>query len=79
MKEEKDFPENPEELWSEGGFIKSINPNDPDFKEKMKYFEQDPNEELKFSCKKCNKKIGIHNKKWHEEMCNACFFNEHNM
>ncbi len=68
-----------EEFWSEGGFIKSINPNDPDYAEKKKYIEEKADEKKEHNCKKCNKPIGKHNLYWHEGMCNECFFNEYNL
>lgn len=79
MKEEKDFPESPDELWSKGSFIKSINPKDPHYNEKMKYFEEKSDDKKEHNCKKCNKAIGKHNLYWHEGMCNDCFFGEYDM
>lgn len=69
--------EGEESFWGDGGYIRSI--SSEEFKAKEKSIEQDTNEELKFNCKKCNRKIGIHNKDWHEGMCNDCFFDEYNM
>ncbi len=66
-------------LWSEGSYIKSINPNDPDFQEMKKYIEDNPNAPKEHNCKKCNKAIGKHNLYWHEGMCNDCFFDIYNM
>lgn len=47
--------------------------------EKMKYFEQDSNEEKNYNCKECNKLVGKHNLYWHEGMCDDCFFDKYNM
>ena len=67
------------ELWSEGSYIKSINPKDFNFEEKIRYFEEKSDDKKENNCKKCNKRIGKHNLYWHEEMCNECFFDEYNM
>jgi len=68
-----------DELWSKGSYIKKISPNYPNSKEKMKYFEEKPDEPKDHNCKKCNKSIGKHNLHWHEGMCNDCFFDEYDM
>lgn len=68
-----------EGFWNEGSYIKSINPNAPNFKERMRYFEEKPDDKKEYSCKKCKKAIGKHNLYWHEGMCNDCFFDEYNM
>ena len=67
------------ELWNKGGFIQSINPSDPDYNEKMKYFKERHDDPKDYRCKKCNKPIGKHNLYWHEVMCNNCFFDEYDM
>ena len=80
IKETREDSENfIDELWSEGSYIKSINPKDSDYEEKMKYFEEKSDEKKEHNCKKCNKAIGKHNLYWHENMCNNCFFDEYNM
>ena len=68
-----------ENLWNEGAYAKTLNTNDPNFQEKMKYFEEKPNEVKDFNCKNCNKPIGKHNLYWHENLCNDCFFDKHSM
>ena len=68
-----------EGLWNEGAYIKSIDPNDPDFEEKKKFIEEKADEEKNFQCKECNKPIGKHNLYWHEGMCNNCFFDKYGM
>lgn len=68
-----------DELWSEGGFAKTISSSDPDYEERMEYFEEKPDEPKNLNCKKCSKPIGKHNLYWHEGMCNDCFFDEHGM
>lgn len=78
-KELREVEEDGDEFWSEGSYIKSVNPNDQDFKEKMKYFEEKSDDSKDYKCKKCNKPIGKHNLYWHEGMCNECFFNEYDM
>ena len=61
-------------LWNEGAYAETINPNDPNFQEKIKYFEEKPNEVKDINCKNCSKLIGKHNLYWHEGLCNDCFF-----
>src|SRR3989344_1091828 len=68
-----------ENLWNEGAYAKTLNTNDPNFQEKMKYFEEKHNEIKNLNCKNCNKPIGKHNLYWHEGLCNDCFFNKHDM
>ena len=68
-----------ESLWSEGAYAETLNTNDSKFQEKMKYFEEKPNEIKNLNCKNCNKPIGKHNLYWHEGLCNDCFFDKHGM
>lgn len=42
----------------------------------METFHKKHNEDMNFSCKKCNRKISAHNKDWHEGMCDDCFDKE---
>ncbi len=68
-----------DELWNEGAYVETISTNDPDYEERMKYFEEKPNDPKVFNCKECNKSIGKHNLYWHEGMCNDCFFDKYDM
>lgn len=58
-------------LWEEGEFIKSI--SQEELKEKRKSIGMEHNEDVNYNCKKCNKKISLHNRDWHNEMCDECF------
>lgn len=58
-------------FWAEGYFAETTSPGD--MKSKMRTFHMKHNEEMNFSCKKCNKKISAHNKDWHDGMCDKCF------
>lgn len=66
MKEDK--------LWEEGGFAETV--GSLEIKEKMKTFHKKHDEDMDYSCKKCNKKISAHNKDWHAGMCDDCFNEE---
>ena len=66
-------------LWNEGAYAKTLNTDGPNLQEKMKYFEEKPNETKNLNCKNCNKLIGKHNLYWHEGLCNYCFFDKHDM
>lgn len=68
-----------ESLWSEGSYARTISTSDPDFQERIQYFEEKSDEKKEHNCKKCNKAIGKHNLYWHEGMCNKCFFDTYNM
>ena len=76
MKESQD-PEKEEgaELFSEGYFAETL--SSKDLKEKMETFHKKHNEDMNFSCKKCNKTISTHNKDWHNGMCDDCFNREY--
>jgi len=76
MKESQD-PEKEEgaELWAEGYFAETL--SSKDLKEKMETFHKKHNEDMNFSCKKCNKTISTHNKDWHNGMCDDCFNREY--
>ena len=60
-----------DELWEEGYFDETMSSNE--MEEKMKTFHKKHYENMRFNCKKCNKKISAHNKDWHDGMCDDCF------
>jgi len=62
---------NKDDLWEESGFSETLGPKD--IKERMRTFHMKHDEEMKYNCKKCNKKISAHNKDWHHGMCDECF------
>ncbi len=66
-------------FWSEGAYAETININEPNFKERMRHFEEKADEEKNLKCEKCEKAIGKHNLYWHEGMCNGCFFDTYNL
>lgn len=67
-KEENDF-------WAEGSFTETVSPED--MKKRMRTFHMKHDEEMNFSCSKCNEKISAHNKDWHDGMCDSCFDKVH--
>jgi len=67
-----DFKSSKEDkFWEEGYFAESI--SSEEMKKKMKSFNMEHDEDVNYNCKKCNKKISLHNKNWHDEMCDECF------
>ncbi len=66
-------------LWSEKSYAQTLSTTDPDYDERMRYFQQKPDELKDHNCKKCKKAIGKHNVYWHEGMCNDCFFDQYDM
>jgi len=75
----ENYEENEEPIWSEGAYAKTLSTIDPNFQERIRYFDEKNNDKKEFNCKKCNKAIGKHNLYWHEGMCNQCFFDTYNM
>jgi len=73
MTHSKNNFESPEEdeFWEEGYFAESI--SSEEMKKKMKSFHMKDDEDVNYNCKKCNKKISLHNKDWHNGMCDECF------
>ena len=67
------------DLWNENSFVETLDTNDPNYEERMKYFKENPNDPKEYNCKQCKKPIGKHNLYWHEGMCNNCFFDKHGM
>ena len=67
--------ENEDSIWVAGSFTQTLDAEDP--KEKMKTFHMRHDEDMRFNCKKCNKKISAHNNDWHDGMCDSCFNEEH--
>ena len=66
-------------LWSEKSYVQTLSTAESDYNERMKYFQQKPNDPKEHSCKKCNTPIGKHNIYWHEGMCDDCFFDQYDM
>lgn len=58
-------------LWEDGYFAETLGSKET--KEKMRTFHKGHDEDMNFNCKKCNKKISVHNKDWHNGMCDDCF------
>lgn len=72
MKKSKKLMENDEnEFWAEGYFAETM--SDEDWEKRMKTFHKKHNEDMNFNCQKCNKVISVHNKDWHNGMCDDCF------
>jgi len=58
-------------LWAKGSFFQSMSKEDMD--KKMKTFHKKHDEDMNFKCRKCGKKISVHNKDWHDGLCDDCF------
>lgn len=67
--------EEKDSLWSKGYFAEAMSKGD--MEKKMRTFHMKHDEEMNYSCKKCNKKISAHNKDWHDGMCDECFNKTH--
>jgi len=74
MKEERNNDKGEDSFWSEGSFAQTMSGEEA--KRKMKTFHKKHDEDMNFSCRKCNKKISAHNKDWHGGMCDECFNKE---
>ena len=61
-------------IWSDGSFMESLGPIDMKARRRTFYMKHD--EEMNFNCSKCKKKISVHNKDWHNGMCDDCFDKE---
>ena len=58
-------------FWKRGNFIQRLSADDHN--ERMKTFHKKHEEDMKFNCKDCQKKISAHNKDWHNGLCDDCF------
>jgi hypothetical protein len=58
-------------LWEEGGFIKQMSKEE--LEKKKKSIDMTHDEDINYNCKKCNRKISLHNRDWHDGMCDECF------
>ena len=68
----ENFDENDkDQFWEEEVFIESL--SSEDMKNKMNSFHMKNNEDVNYNCKECNKKISLHNKDWHNCLCDDCF------
>ena len=75
MDEKEELEDSEDKLWEDGAFIETLRPHD--IQEKMKTFHKKHDEDMNYSCKKCNTKISAHNKDWHDGMCDPCFNKEY--
>ena len=57
-------------FWEERDFIESISPEEMEVK--IKSFHMGHNEDVNYECRKCGKKISLHNKDWHNGLCDEC-------
>lgn len=62
-------------LWEKGGFIRPMTKKE--IEEKRKSINMKHDEDINYDCKKCGKKISLHNRDWHDEMCDDCFDKEY--
>ena len=75
MDEKEELEDSENGLWEDGAFMETL--GSQDIKEKMKTFHKKHDEDMNYNCKKCNNKISIHNKDWHNGMCDECFNKEY--
>lgn len=68
---EKELDKEPDELWDDGGFIKSMSPEEVELKKRTLVMGHD--EEMDYNCKVCGTSISAHNNDWHDNMCDKCF------
>jgi len=64
-----------ESFWEDGFFAKAV--SEEEMKEKAKTIHMKHDEDMRFSCRKCTRKISAHNKDWHDGMCDECFDKEY--
>ena len=60
-----------ESIWEPGGFIQSVSVNKVEKMKKSINMKHD--EDVNYNCKECDKKISLHNRDWHDNMCDDCF------
>jgi hypothetical protein len=63
------------EFWSNGSYAKTMSKEEID--RKMKTFHKRHDEDMRFNCRVCKKKISSHNNDWHDSMCDDCFNKVH--
>ena len=62
-------------FWSKGNYAKKIDKEE--IERRMKTFHKGHDEDMRFNCRVCKKKISSHNKDWHDGMCDDCFNKAH--
>ncbi len=60
-----------DDFWEENSFAETLSSEEA--KEKMKTFHKKHDEDMNYNCRACNRKISVHNKDWHNGMCDDCF------
>lgn len=60
-----------EGFWEESSFIESM--SSEEMEKKMKSFHMSHDQDVNYECKKCGCKISLHNKDWHNCLCDKCF------
>lgn len=70
----RDKKEREGSIWSGGYFAETM--GEKGLKEKMKTFHMKHNEDVNYSCAKCDTKISAHNRDWHAGLCDNCFYGE---
>ncbi|MBI2140289.1 hypothetical protein HYU14_05165 [Candidatus Woesearchaeota archaeon] len=68
--ENRSFQENGQ-FWAKGYFGQTMGSRE--MGQNMRTFNMKHDEEVKYNCKKCDKKISAHNRDWHDGMCDDCF------
>ena len=75
MDKKEESEDSEDELWEDGAFVETLGPQD--IQEKMKTFDKGHDEDMHYNCQKCNKIISVHNRDWHDNMCDDCFNNQY--
>ena len=65
-----------ENVWKDGVYANKM--SGKEMEGKMRTFDMGHEEEMNYSCARCNAKISAHNKDWHEGLCDLCFNKEYN-
>ena len=60
-----------DELWAESSFCQSMSKEE--MEKNMKSFDMKHNEDMNYNCKQCEKKTSLHNRDWHDGLCDECF------
>lgn len=50
--------------------------NPDEIQKKIKTMRKSHDEEMDYDCRKCGRKISVHNRDWHDFMCDECFDKE---
>ncbi|MCK4552713.1 hypothetical protein KAT80_00730 [Candidatus Pacearchaeota archaeon] len=71
---ENEIGEEDENCWAPGEFVETI--SSAELEQKKKSIHMGHDEDVNYNCRKCNKKISLHNRDWHAGLCDDCFDKE---